>query len=60
MTFTFYWLTGEKEFAKGSTPANAFSNAGYAGGAISALDFYVDGKDDEYTWNKTTKTWNRK
>ena len=43
-TFRLYWLDGKTEIVEGETIAKAFSNAGYGGGAIRALDYYKEVK----------------
>jgi hypothetical protein len=58
--FTLWWLTGDREVIEGETIANAFSRAGYGGGAMSALDFYSEGEDDSYEYNKENKRWEKK
>jgi len=55
--FTFYWGDGLRQVLQGDTPANALNEAGYGGGAIAALDFYVSGDNTEYTWDNNIKGW---
>ena len=55
--FQLYWKTGDHEEISGDTIADAFSLAGYSGGALSALDFYDDNPVKNYDWNTNTKTW---
>ena len=50
-TYTFYWKGGTREVLKGDTPEDAAAKAGYNQGNIPALDFYVDGLDNNYTFN---------
>lgn len=57
MTFTLYWLTGKRETIEGPTIKEAFSSAGLGAGAISALDFYTEGDDTNYIYNKKEHTW---
>jgi hypothetical protein len=49
-TYTFFWLTGQKQVLKGFDPAHALTQAGYSQGALRALDFYAEGDNDEYEW----------
>ena len=59
--FTFYWLNGEKEVIKGTSPADAVKKSGYdsivRGGALRNLDFYAEGDNKEYEWDETRKFW---
>ena len=48
--FTIFWISGDKEVVKGPTIKEAFVSAGYGGGAISAIDFFVEGEDDQYVF----------
>ncbi len=41
-TFKLHWLRGNTEIVKGDTIAEAFTLAGYGGGAIRALDWYKE------------------
>lgn len=56
-TYTFYWLTGEREVFDGDSPADALNKAGYSQGAIRALDFYATGDCQDYQWNKDERRW---
>ena len=38
--FKLHWLDGSTEIVEGYDVADAFRRAGYAGGAIRALDWY--------------------
>lgn len=49
-TYTFYWLSGEREVLEGTSIANAFYEAGYDSGALRALDFVLNGDVDDYVW----------
>lgn len=40
--FVLHWADGQVETVIGSSIANAFTLAGYGGGAISALDYYEE------------------
>ena len=57
-TFTFFWRTGEREILKGDTAANALMISGYGHGALRALDFYAEGSNNKYVWDKKGRTWN--
>jgi hypothetical protein len=57
--FTLYWRTGDREIVRGHGIADAFSNAGYGGGAIRALDFHTVGDNRDYAWNAETRYWDR-
>lgn len=48
-TFHLFWLGSNKEpeTVKGYDIADAFSKAGYGGGAIRALDYYKDVTDEQ-------------
>lgn len=55
-TFFIYWRDGRKQQVVGRDIADAFTRAGYGGGAINAVDFYKQGVDN-YEWNAEKKTW---
>ena len=55
--YIFYWLTGNKEILEGISPEDALNNAGYGGGSLSALDFYSININEEYVWDKKSRTW---
>ena len=58
MKFKLYWLDGKCEEIEGDSISNAFSNAGYGGGAMRALDFWSDSPDkDNYEWDTNKKKW---
>ena len=57
MTFTLYWLTGDREIVKGRNVADAMTRAGYSNGAVPALDFYANGDDRDYQWDATARKW---
>lgn len=48
--FVLYWKLGDKEIVEGETIVDAFNNAGYGGGAISALDFFSRDVENQYEW----------
>jgi len=54
--FYIYWRDGRKQQVVGHDIADAFSKAGYGGGAINAIDFYKQGVDN-YEWNSEQRTW---
>ena len=61
--FTIYWKNGKREVITGETIEDAFSKAGYGGGAVHAIDFYMDGEDTNYErigkeWVRTTPVFN--
>lgn len=57
-TYTFYWLTGDVNELKGNTPEEALTLGGFSAGALPALDFWEEGKNDEkYVYNKEQHTW---
>jgi len=58
-TFYIYWRDGKKQKMQGRDIADAFSKAGFGGGAINAVDFYKEGVDN-YEWNKETHNWEAK
>jgi len=45
--FRLHWLSGDTEVTEGHNIAHAFSRAGYGGGAIRALDWYEEIKEEE-------------
>ena len=56
-TYTLFWIGGKKEIATGDSISDAFSNLGYGGGAIRALDFYSNCQDDSFEWDKESREW---
>jgi hypothetical protein len=50
--FLLHWLDGKTEEASGVSIADAFRRAGYGGGAIRALDYYEEVKEDGLVKNK--------
>lgn len=58
--FTIYWLDGTKSVIEGETVHEAFSAAGYNGGAVRAVDWYENGVNDDYVWNPEKKAWDKK
>lgn len=58
-SWALYWRDGRKQVITGSSIEQAFSRAGYGGGAIHALDFYervVDGGRN-WVWNSERREW---
>ena len=63
--YILYWGSGEKQTVTGESIEDAFSKAGYEGGAIRALDFYEEAehsdpnewefKDGKWQWTKEHK-----
>ena len=60
MIFTAYWLDGKKEKLEGDSIAQAFTNAGYRGGALRALDFHMAGESDDYEYKNNRWEWTDK
>lgn len=58
--FTLYWLDGKRQVLPGEAIEHAFTQAGYGAGAIRAVDFYMEGDNREYEWNKAKHSWDRK
>ena len=46
MKFILHWLTGETEEIEGNSISEAFTLAGYSSGALRALDYYEEVKDE--------------
>lgn len=59
-TYTLFWRTGQRQLVQGTDPVDAMNNAGIGGGALPALDFWSQGDDQEWIWNKENKNWERK
>lgn len=58
-TWTFYWLTGQREVLAGKTAADALNRAGVGRGALAALDFHAEGDQDDYVWDPAARAWNK-
>ena len=58
--FIVYWRYGEYSTMNGKTIEEAFTKAGYGGGAIAAVDFYNQGSEPCYVWNKDEHEWIKK
>jgi hypothetical protein len=57
--YTLYWKDGKRELVTGTNISDAFTRAGYARGAIAALDFYKPGDDHSYEWS-SDHVWSMK
>ncbi len=55
--FTVFWRHGRRDVFEGRDIADAFSRAGYGGGAIRVVDFYANGDDKSYTWDEAKHDW---
>ena len=53
-------MDGYREVLVGVTIADAVRRGGYGGGAVNAIDLYVDGDDSSYVWDKELHRWVRK
>lgn len=58
--FTLYWLDGKRQVITGESIEQAYTQAGYGAGAVRAVDFYIEGDNHEYDWNKEKRSWDRK
>ena len=58
--YTLYWRDGKLERVRGRDIADAMNRAGYGGGAVAALDFFVHGKAPKYLWNADRAEWEAK
>ena len=56
-TYTLFWLDGLRSVVKGYDIAHAFTMSGYGAGAMGALDFFIRGEDNSYTWNSEQRKW---
>ncbi|MBI3074730.1 MAG: hypothetical protein HYY92_00755 [Parcubacteria group bacterium] len=45
--FRLHWLHGEEEIVEGVDIADAFRRAGYGGGAIRAVDYFREIKEEK-------------
>lgn len=58
--FTLFWLTGETQLVSGVDIASAMNNEGISNGALRALDFYAEGKQqNNYNWNRANRSWDK-
>ena len=60
LEFTIYWLDGKREVLTGVTISDAVRGGGYGGGAVKAIDLYVDGNDNSYIWDIELHKWVRR
>lgn len=58
-TYTFYWMTGDRETQEGMSAEDALMRAGYSAGALRALDFYASGDNHEYQWDAQARKWRK-
>lgn len=61
--FIIYWRDGTTTLIEGFTVDQAFTKAGYGGGAINAVDFHMDYDPrvgQTYEWDKEKKNWVKK
>lgn len=58
--YTLFWRDGTSGVIKGESPEDAFTKAGYGGGAFSAIDFYSEGVDLGYYRDHDLKEWVKK
>ncbi len=59
MDFRIYWRYNKTEIVSGVSIEDAFSNAGYGGGGVRAIDFYSENTEITHTWNNETHEWDR-
>lgn len=57
--FTLFWLSGKREVIEGDGIASAMTKAGYGMGALRALDFFAEGDNKEYRYDKKTSNWTK-
>lgn len=55
--FTLYWMNGSRNIIQGPNIETAFTNAGFGGGSIKALDWYEEGIADAHYYDKSKKAW---
>lgn len=46
MKYRLHWLTGDIQIVEGNTAAEAMNNAGIGRGALRALDYFEEIKED--------------
>lgn len=56
--FTIYWIGGDRQVVEGTNFADACTRAGL-GGAVRAMDFYAEGDDQNYTYDREKRSWVR-
>lgn len=54
--FSFYWVDGRREVREGTDIQDAFRR-NYQNSAMAALDFIIEGDDDNYTWYAKERRW---
>ena len=54
--FVLYWLSGEQQIVEGHDIADAFRRAGYGGGAVRALDYYEEIKQEKVSKRRVVCT----
>lgn len=57
--FMVFWLTGNYNIITGEDFESAFSKS-WSQGAIPAVDFYSNGYEVDYFFNKNERSWNKK
>lgn len=45
--FKFHWKTGRASIGEGTSPEDAFTHLGYGAGAVPALDYYEEIKEED-------------
>lgn len=55
--FTFFWLIGRREVLSGIDASTALNDAGYGHGSLRSLDFFAEGDNHDYVWNKENRAW---
>jgi hypothetical protein len=58
--FRLYWLGGQTEVIEGKDYPDACKKAGLGARALSVLDFYTEGSNNDYEYSKTERMWIRK
>ena len=57
--WTVFWRNGERDVYEGDDIQDAFRRAGVGAGALSAVDFYTKGNNNEYEWDSEKRNWDR-
>lgn len=57
--FTIYWLGGSRNVVHGKSIEDAFTRAGYGGGAVNAIDWYDNGISETHWYDKDAKEWKK-
>jgi len=59
--FTLYWrYSGGRQVIEGDNIVDAMNRAGIGAGALPALDFWVNGEDDDWKWDIEVEGWVQK